>query len=265
MAAPFIFDSQHMNCVHFPDLAEIRAGYITGSEDLDSVPTEFMFTTTGTFAGSSTIANLHKLGLEEVGAGKNWHWIHHQEWTNPILLFFKRVHPDAKPFPKPDPRHFSAAHENISPYHNSEVKNLQLNGCGLKVGDCQLKRRSFYRYFCLMRMPVKPSKRQLRWLKYANYRRIAVGNLASFWVNGWENGADWSITKEKHFWLKRGIPWEEKSDFTYYFRHKNEKKQYKNGLRVAMRDAILSGKIKEPFSNYNLNGKVTSKMYSCNE
>lgn len=230
----------HGNCVHFPDLAELRSGNLGGGEDLSTIPTEFVFCTTGTTVGS--VSALLKLGFEEVGAMKNWHWIHHNEWTKPIRLFWKRIHSvkEAKPYNKLNPQHFSAAHENICDYHRSQVPLLQRNGCGMKLGE-KPTRHSFYRYFGLLRLPIKPSKRQLRWLKYANYRLIATGSMASYWNNGWLSGDDWSVKKEKAFWVKRGICFKEALDFTYTNLTKKEREQYTPGLRVRLTEHIQEG------------------------
>ena len=238
------------NCIHYPDLAELRSGSLSGKEDLSSIPTEFVFATTGTYVSEGSVETLLKLGFKEVGAMKNWHWIHVNEWTKPIRLFWLRVHSkkDAKPYLKLNPQHFSASNENTRSYHKDQVQFLQRNGCGLKVSD-KISRHSMYRYFGLLRMPVKPSKHQLRWLKAANYRLIDTGNLASFWCNGWESAADWSIKIEQEFWRKRGISWVEETDFTYKFREPpagpnyswQMKGKYTPGIRVALRKYIQAG------------------------
>lgn len=239
---PMDFSRTHGNCIHFPDLAEIRSGTLAENANLASIPTEFVFCTTGTFVNSNQVETILSLGFKEVGAMKNWHWIHHNEWTKPIRLFWKRIHSvkDAKPVLQLNPSHFSARSENTCQYHTSQVPLLQWNGCGMKLGE-KPTRHSFYRYFGLLRLPLKLSKRRLRWLKYANYRLIDTGSQATFWNNGWLSGEDWSVEKEKEFWIKRGISFKEAIDFTYTNLTPSEREQYKPGLRVRLRKHIQEG------------------------
>ena len=186
----------------YPDLTELVSSIhfaddrITPEVVQKLIATEFAFATTVNHDGSWTdgpgIAGLIRNGFEPLSCMKNWFDSHSDDkWG--IVFWWKRIHAfDVRP------QQAERAHWGIAP------NDLHLSGCGFKIGEPPLLSERFFRYFSLLRMPLDTSKVQLRWLETHNYRMIAMGQFANYWVNGWDPKV-WTYEKEIEYFQSRKV------------------------------------------------------------
>lgn len=75
------------------------------------------------------------------------------------------------------------------------------SGCGMMLDEAKEmpKDGTYWKFFCLLRQPVKPDTERLEWLKKLHFKHIVTGMLASYWHNGY-NDKTWSEEKEIKRW-----------------------------------------------------------------
>lgn len=176
--------------VQYPDLTEIARvdglQYCTAQRLLEEVKTEFVFT----IQAPSTQNLTHELirhGFTQVSSMRNYYRSHPEERR--LNFWWKRVHPNAEP----------QKSGRISWGGSEEGGYFSHGGCGFKLNNKLHK--AFKKFFSLLRMPLDPTKFQLQWLKINNYRLIEKGNMASFYVNGFDPDT-YSFQTEADYWRK---------------------------------------------------------------
>jgi len=182
--------------VQFPDLTEIHYHYALTSCSKktleESVKTEFVFTLQSpVHSRGGHGAVLHDFKC--VSSMRNWSKFH-PDWDKRRLdLWWKRIHPEAEPQ--------ESARYRWRTLESDPTQRHQASGCGFRIAEPPLETRMFTKFFSLLRMPLEPRPIQLRWLANNNYRLIERGNLASYWVNGW-NPLDYTMENEIEYWRK---------------------------------------------------------------
>lgn len=203
--APF----QLNTVVQYPDLTECTSssdfgnGGITFDRLHNTIHTEFAFATTvhhSTYINSNVIG-LQNMGFTAVSAMKNWHPAHNgAEYC--LHFWWKRIHTGADVLKQPTHRTYWGA--NHLENSTNLKKYLGASGCGFKLGEPPLLRTQFFQFFTCLRMPLEPTKIQAAWLKGHNFRLVANGKWASFWINGWDPKA-WTIENEHKYFSDRGF------------------------------------------------------------
>jgi hypothetical protein len=186
----------HLNrVVQYPDLTELISSSnfaddrLTAEVVQSKVTTEFAFATTVNRTGKWTeglgILGLIRNGFEPISAMKNWYGVHQRDrW--PIVFWWKRIHTG------PDVALQTA---NRTWWCSESALGLHASGCGFKIAEPPLLSERYHQYFTLLRMPKKVGGIQIKWMADHNYRMIALGTHANFWLNGWDPKA-WSYMRE---------------------------------------------------------------------
>jgi len=175
--------------VQFPDLTEIET-ISCNAISKSHIKTEFAF---GVAAPNQDTTLLKDLGFKHLASMMNWwpsHWGHKRE----LKFFWLRLEEREPQLPG----RLRWCHEPSADPKTGNfyiTKDLAASGCGFKLGTPPLQRASYFRFFTLLRMPVKPGKIQQKWLGLNFFRHIDTGAQASYWVNGWEPG-QWSMKEE---------------------------------------------------------------------
>lgn len=196
--------------VQYPDLTEIARlwdydeGYITSLKD---ITTEFVF-----YIGppGHKEEQVRDIGLAPISAMNNW-WPSHCNGARKLTLYWAK-NPYWNPYHPVLPWRNRWCHSNDprTNDHYSITKNLAGGGCGFKIGEPPFRVSLFNQFFTLMRMPVQPSKANEQRLLAHNYKHVATGAHASYYVNGWSpetydkdaEFAHFNITEE--WWKKNG-------------------------------------------------------------
>lgn len=100
----------------------------------------------------------------------------------------------------------------------SNIGDLHFSGCGFKIAEAPLLTEKYHKCFTLLRMSKEIDGIQTKWLNDHNFRMIAEGTFANFWINGWDPKA-WTYENEIE-----------------YFNQWN-----KSAARQPMRQAIVAG------------------------
>lgn len=173
-------------------------------KQLKELKTEFVF---GVSAVGQSGEYLKQYGFKHLATMNNWWPTHAGE--NRRMDFYWLKQEDAPNLPK--------VPERKTWGYNSQYKSLseQLasGGCGFKLGEAPICMKEHYRYFTLMRLPVKVSPLRQVLLAKMNYKLIDTGKLASYWLNGW-NPEKYTYENEYKFfgitqklWMDRGQEW----------------------------------------------------------
>lgn len=178
--------------------SEFKDERVTCDFITQKVTTEFAYATTANRTGKWTegpgIAGLHRCGFEPISAMKNWYSVHSADrW--PIIFWWKRIHTGPDVVERPAFRTY---------WCGDSAQQLHHSGCGFRMGMEPLTRAKYLRYFSLLRMPLEVSKQRQRWLKNQNYRMIAKGTFATFWINGWDPKS-WTVKREWAFFKSRKV------------------------------------------------------------
>lgn len=153
--------------IQFPDLTEIYVSTYVGSkynssggyierqqfEITGNFETEFVFGTILTSESRQYRKNLIGYGFQHVSSMINWSPFH-LDCRALELWWWKNPNP-TQLHPNPQPRYWDSG------YRGWLSKNCQASGCGLKLHNKYLAHRSVWRFHTLMRMPIKPTAKQL--------------------------------------------------------------------------------------------------------
>jgi hypothetical protein len=193
----------------FPDLTEFPSIYSIEREKIGACKTEFAFVLIA-HASKNTLADVRVLGFNPVSCMNNW-WPTHRGETRLLTLCWGRVPGGAlADLDKVKRKHWGYC----GGYQKDPTIEPLLagSGCGLKIGEIPLTKKSYNRFFTLMRLPVEITPLQERWLKKYHYRFLDKGSIASYWVNGWPV-EEWTAEKEyayfkttKAEWAMEGVP-----------------------------------------------------------
>ena len=168
--------------VQQPDLTEEYCA--SWSTNFPKLATEFAFCTATPLTTPVQKDSLVKLGFKCVSSMNNW--FHYPERRRIDLYWYKSPKPQAKPCA-------------LSECHFGTYKRvLQATGCGFALGS-KLQHEHYWRFHTLMRMPIKPSPKQLLWLERCHYQKIDEGTLSSYWVNGFDP-AKYTWKLEEEYW-----------------------------------------------------------------
>ena len=169
--------------VQHPDLTEEYCS--SWHTNLRRLATEFAFCTATPSTDTALRALLVELGFKCVSSMNNW--FHYPNRRRIDLYWYKSPKPQAKPCA-------------LSEYHfgGGTQRLLQATGCGFALGS-KLQHEYYWRFHTLMRMPIKPSSKQLLWLDRCHYQKIDEGTLASYWVNGFDP-AKYTWKLEEKYW-----------------------------------------------------------------
>ena len=223
--------------IQYPDITEILHIYHYNGlafEDKE-VKTEFLFWLQAPGGGESEAEAAfasRKLGLTKVASMNNW-WPSHCGQERRLNLWWRH-------FPnKPNTEHdhkltrwcFGEGEYNPKFMDEPNNKSTQIicqslagSGCGFKlINDkflkdanykCDMRGRSFYRFFTLIRMPLKLNGMQKQFMEEYHYRLLDTGKLATYWVNGWKP-EEYSMEKEYKFFNTNHAQWQQKGDDNY--------------------------------------------------
>lgn len=180
--------------VQAPDITEITSyGLVkddfTEQDLLENVRTEFAWVVTATCM-SSTPARLKQLGFSPLTQMKN-HYHTHAGQKYPLTFWWRRLRD--KSLPVPVERTYWNRHKELG---------LSGSGCGFKFGTAPLGRITgvYHNYFSLIRVPKDSFPYGYeQYLTPYNFRKVADGELATFFVNGW-SADEWTYDKEMD-WL----------------------------------------------------------------
>ena len=215
--------------VQYPDITEIA--YLKGCGDAvafgeKDVKTEFMFWLQACDDGKK-VPEADSLGLKRVSSMNNW-WPSHCGQERKLTLWWRHL-PGKKNVDKPGAlRRWCSRGNYHANFMNQEYapngvvtdiicQSLAGSGCGFKLIDktflkdcdykCDLRARSFYRFFTLIRMPLELNKKEAKFMEDYNYRLLDTGKLATYWVNGWPS-EKYSIKEEYKFFETSLAKWQ---------------------------------------------------------
>jgi hypothetical protein len=154
---------------------------------------------------------LKKRGFTKLACMNNWWPSHYYDMRQ--LSFWWKVNETPKPIEKikVNPRFYMNGHYEAGGEGQSEYKypkglceGVRASGCGFKVSEPPLIKDRFIRYFTLLRLPLAITPAKKRTLTMWNFKHIATGKLAQFWLNGF---APETYTKldELKFFLDKGV------------------------------------------------------------
>jgi hypothetical protein len=148
--------------------------------------------------------DIEKNGWKAISAMRNWY---HVSETNRILVLYWKKNPVQMIGPKLPVLNRKTYGTNLQKSKEEKFKwkldTLQGTGCGFKVGEPPLNTFGYWRWFTLLRMPLRRQIPRLTklWLKNRNFRYVDQGTMASYWVNGWPV-RDYTYKKEFEYWQK---------------------------------------------------------------
>jgi hypothetical protein len=163
----------------FQDLTEIP--YIFNAPPLSGIKTEFVFFLKALDKGGKDAKAL-ELGLKPVSSMNNW-WPSHNGESRCLTLYWLKL---------PDRPNCQGAGVKRVRWEYAErgkwtsIKNLAASGCGFKIGEPPLQKRQYYKFFTLMRMPVKIKPIEKMWMTQNHFRLLDTGTMSSYWINGWD-------------------------------------------------------------------------------
>lgn len=181
--------------IQAPDVTEITSyGLVMYGFDekqlLASVHTEFAWVVTAdrsdTYINPTTHERLTRLGFSPLTRMKN-HYCTHVSHKYPLTFWWRRLRDKSLPV-------------NVQRTHwnRESALNLSGSGCGFKFAIAPLGRvKGIYNnYFSLIRVPNDsfPYGYEQHLARY-NFRKVADGELATFFVNGW-TFEEWTYERE---------------------------------------------------------------------
>lgn len=196
----------HMNLCYYPKKSIQKEMYETLR---DKIETEF------TFWVASVEADLDyalEAGFKPVSKMNNW-WPSHNGEDRPMTLMWLKL---------PDKKNLAVAPQRNRWYYDRHyyggrytpiLVNLAGSGCGFKLADNPvlgrrtMKPTGFYRFFTLLRMPLKLGAIQQKWMTLNNFRLLDTGTMSTYWVNGWEP-EKYDIYEEYKFFKTTREEWE---------------------------------------------------------
>jgi hypothetical protein len=199
-----------MSCLipQFQDLTEwygVSDGYNV-QESLKAIKTEFTFAVA---APSQNIGYLIKEGFNHLSSMNNW-WPSHCGQNRELKFLWLKKEGILNLAKAPLRSSWGFGDERKEKYLSDQ---LAKGGCGFKLAIPPIASKDHYRYFTLMRLPVRVSSLRQKLLAKLNYRLIDTGKLASYWVNGWEPKVYSHEMEYKFFgitqsiWSSRGDDW----------------------------------------------------------
>jgi hypothetical protein len=194
----------------------------------EELKTEFAFWLAAPGHGKESFDEAVRLGMNHVASMNNW-WPSHCGQERELKLYWKHL-PGKKNLEKP-PKQFrwcwSGHHYGrelmgtvAGQYSDARTEvvcqSLAGSGCGFKLIDdsflqevdykCDLRARSYYKFFTLIRMPLELNEVQRNFMKEYHYHLLSNGKLAAYWVNGWQP-KEYSIKKEYEFFNTNATEW----------------------------------------------------------
>lgn len=171
--------------VQYPDLTEDYSS--DWGTNIKQLKTQFAFCTTSPTTTPYVKRQLIKLGFECMSSMNNWHSGHCDNRRQIDLWWYKSPT-------------LQKEKQILSPlsWIGTFGRRLQATGCGFALTHT-LHHRYYWRFHTLMRMPVNPSKFQLRWLKRCHYFKLDEGVFSSYWANGFPP-KEYSWELEKKYW-----------------------------------------------------------------
>lgn len=180
------------NVVQYSDLTEIKhlghpSRIVEHRGYLSTITTEFFFYL---LAPGSFPESAKALGLRPVAAMNNW-WPSHCTQARKLVLYWGRNPQYVRGKEPPLPKRLAWC----------DMRYLAASGCGFKIGEPPMRTKLFDRYFTLMRMPRIVLKTQEKWLAKHNYKHLDTGDMASYYINGWDPDTYNKDLEFKHFGL----------------------------------------------------------------
>ncbi len=209
-----------MACVQYPDLTEVNPYEMVKNDVYPRNPavicTEFAFAIAAPGTSKESLEELNKIGFEHKTNMLNWYWSHVHDgvpkspWDNNekrvLGFWWLKNRKDGIAPHVASKRQGWMSDDNKIPCNISgthKTYHLTQTGCGMKLGGLPLKRREFSKFFTLLRLPLNDiSRMQMMWLKQNNFQHVDTGNLAQYWVNGWNPEIHTPIM-EMNYWRER--------------------------------------------------------------
>jgi hypothetical protein len=198
--------------IQYPDVTEIQNIEGSGPEwDYNlsrykpekpwKFETEFVY---GISSPGSRGEKLKTLGFEALSCMNNW-WPTHGDAMRKLTFWWKI---NDKPIEdlaaiKVSPMYYGGTNQRSYTQYGPLSFDVRASGCGFKLSEPPISKDKHFRYFCLLRLPLTISAGRKKILNAFNYRHIATGKLAQFWLNGWEPKA-YNKKAELQFFLDKG-------------------------------------------------------------
>lgn len=140
--------------------------------------------------------HLINFGFTHIASCHNWYPAHAQD-TRVLKLWWKKYdRPNLKEAPL---RETWADRTNVHgssyatkwEYARAYARQTS-SGCGVLLDNPGFDNvrhlpydGTFWKYFCILRQPLKISRKRSQWLKKLKFWKITDGTQASYWTNGW--------------------------------------------------------------------------------
>lgn len=173
---------------------------VGGKSQVAADKTEFQFCVSAPGCGIRRYDDLRELGFKPVASMNNWYYGHQNEFRK-LTLWWKHN----KDFVRGTPYQNNHATYNETTQKKRDNYNQVYTfgaGCGFQLLSCfcpNFKKHAL-KFFSLLRLPPKLTEPQKRCITWLNYKCIGEGELASYWVNGFDPETYDYFKIEAPFW-----------------------------------------------------------------